>query len=1175
MKKAKMKVILVLINLLFLFRITNPCSAQLVLLPYSTDFESGTIGWSTSSVNTLTEWEYGTPNFGTTIGSHSGNNCWDINLDSGYYSSANSMLYSPIFDISGITLCKLSLWLNFNSEMAWDGMRIDYCINSGSTWQVLGSKNDTNALNWYNESWLISSSLPAWTGNSNGWKKSTYVLQQISGQNQVQFRFVFTSDFSVNIDGISMDDFSLQIVPNYDAEIVSVTTPSSSYLAGLLTDSITINVKNAGASAITTFSYEYKLNGIFNSISTYNGNLLPGSSVQVRLPGFIVNQVNNLICGHITLLNDADTTNNNFCYNLNGIIPYTIPYSEDFELSNSDWYSASIDTITKWEYGNPNFGATIGAHSGNNCWDINLTTAYGDSATCILYSPYFDISGNIISRISFWLNYSTENNWDGTRIEYTLNNGITWTVLGVVNDPFAQNWYNQSSLLSSLLPAWMNTSLGWKKSVYTLNQLQGFNHVQFRFVFTSDASVNGDGFSIDDFSITHILPNDIELTSIATGLTTYGIGLTTDSILFSIQNTGSFNISNFNFEYSVNGVQQFSATNFGIIAPGGTLQILLPGFVFNLPSVTLCGKITMVNDGDTTNNTFCIPLNGIPSYSLNWSDNFDNGINVWTTQNISGANTNWQLGTPNYGATNSSYSSPKCWDINLSTAYTVNAKCYLYSPFFDISTSLHPRIEFWQNRNTYSSYDGAYLEYQSGFDPNWYLLGMLSDPNGVNWYTHPNIVISQVPLWSGNSNGWTKCEYNLDSANLNSTVRFRFVFASRQNTIIKDGISIDNFKISHVLNNDALLHSSTFPTQNVPQGVPSQIEVELKNNGLQTLTSLSIKYSLNGGTPVSTIWNGSLQYDSTILVTLPPFIPVIGTNTITAYIEWGSDLDHENDTISFTTFGTLTSNLPYAEDFESGTGGWYTSQNGMTNWEYGLPNFSTLNSAHSGSNCWDINLTTPYFNLANAQLNSPLFDLSTTNIITLQFWLNYSSESGADGLFIEYTTDEINWQRLGSIGDPAGTNWYNSTLTLGNEGWSGISGGWQSCSYVYAGTWGINYFRFRLRFISDFNVVDAGISFDDISITGVTSVEELNENSNVIVYPNPAKDELFILALDNASPLEQIELRSIDGKVVYSQHSPSSKQIKISTTSFSAGVYLLGLTNENGDRSFKRIVIQH
>ena len=42
----------------------------------------------------------------------------------------------------------------------------------------------------------------------------------------------------------------------------------------------------------------------------------------------------------------------------------------------------------------------------------------------------------------------------------------------------------------------------WIKSSLVIGDLLGFDEVQFRFTFTSDATVNYDGYAIDDFKIT-------------------------------------------------------------------------------------------------------------------------------------------------------------------------------------------------------------------------------------------------------------------------------------------------------------------------------------------------------------------------------------------------------------------------------------------------------------------------------------------------------------------------------------------------------------------------------------------------------------------------------------------------------------------------------------------------
>ncbi len=1157
---------------LFLF-ISTKCLSQISSYPYLENFESGNGGWTHVSTP-LTVWEYGTPNYGTTTGAHSGSNCWDINLNTGYWNIASSKLYTPIFDLTGITLSRISFWLNYETGNQGDGTHLEYSTDQGLTWNVLGIVNDSLSENWYNSNFINTSSLPGWTYLSNGWKKSSYTLFQLQGFTSVQFRFVFSSGANFSSDGISIDDFYMDAVPNYDARLISISTPSNNYVQGAITAPITFNIKNDGISNITSLYYEYSVNGIFQTSATSTVLILPTDSIQITLPGFAINQTNSLICGKVILISDGDSTNNESCKTLDTLMLYSPNWSDNFNIGNSGWYTENYGySFTNWELGTPNYGATNNAHSGTKCWDINLNYGYAWNANTMLYSPEFDLTGVSVCKVSFWLNYKTESGWDGTRIEYSTNHGDTWQVMGSLNDPFAINWYNDSSLNSSLKPAWANNSSGWEKSTYVLYQATGQSSIRIRFIFTSDANTNEDGVSMDDFSIEGIPDQEVELTGISTPTISYALGFKTDPITLTIRNLGNLNATNIQYEYKVNGTLIANSTYTGIILPGGSVSLTIPGFFINQANSIVCGKITLLNDGDTTNNTSCKTMNGVVPIVPSWSDNFTSSNSGWINENVSGEATDWQWGQPNYGATTSSHSSPACWDINLNSAYTGNAHCRLYSPVFDLSSSFHPKIEFWQNQSTVQAYDGFHMEYKNGNDSNWYLLGTVNDSNAQNWYTDTVLSSSPNSSWSGNSQGWIKSTYDLDFVNLADIVQFRYVFTSTFS--FGSGVSIDDFVITKALTNDARLNSFISPGINCVAGTTTPVEVYFENYGSQTITSLNISYELNGSAPITYIWNGTLPPDSTISISLTSIIPIAGNNVLKAYIDWPLDLDHANDTIVINTFGFVFSGLPYSDGFENGTGGWIPNQSGNTTWELGSPTFPPLNTSHSGNNCWDINLNSPYFNFANAILTSPTFDLSNFNIVSIQFWLNYASESNTDGLFVEYTNDGVVWQRLGSIGDPQGTNWYNSTITAGNQGWSGVNTGWQNCSYIYVTPWGNNYFQCRFRFISDFNIVNAGASIDDISITGVTSMNETNNDQNIVVYPNPANDELTILTKDKNFHLTQMVLRSIEGKIILQQEISNSNLHRISTTQLTPGIYLLEMIHNNSERSYQRVSIVH
>lgn len=184
--------------------------AQIFTLPYSDDFESGAPGWISyysSPVNTI--WELGSPAFGATNSTHSGNSCWDINLDTNYSNSAICYLISPEFDLTNVTGLEISFWQNIYTENGWDGFRLEYATDTITGWTVIGSQQSVGMMNWYTDNQLNSSGLPAWEGSSNGWIQSSIIIPNFGGGANVWFRFVFTSDASVVSDGVSIDDFSI------------------------------------------------------------------------------------------------------------------------------------------------------------------------------------------------------------------------------------------------------------------------------------------------------------------------------------------------------------------------------------------------------------------------------------------------------------------------------------------------------------------------------------------------------------------------------------------------------------------------------------------------------------------------------------------------------------------------------------------------------------------------------------------------------------------------------------------------------------------------------------------------------------------------------------------------------------------------------------------------------
>jgi hypothetical protein len=1148
--------------------------AQISTFPYFQNFDSGIGNWTVTTING-TAWELGVPTVAGSPVPYSFPNCWGTDLDSGYRAGSVSYLTSPWF-LTGSMQHPYFSFLQFRyMSVGLDGMHVEYTDN-GTQWNVLGSTGSPWSSNWYNSTSIFATGLPGFTGNSNGWLNSGIQLDFLGAIDSIRFRFKFSSNTSFGSaqPGIFLDNVTFKDSSSIstDISLTGISSPLTTVAAGI-SQPVQIILSNVSFQSIDTFFCGYILNGIPSTPTQIVNTLAPGQTDTITVGNITLISPLNTLCTYINVPGDNNNSNDTNCININALSLVQLPYFENFDSGPGAWTQVS-NPNTLWEHGTPNYLTTSSAHSGVYCWDINLNTGYGPSAYSILNSPVFDLSTAGLCRLSFWRNNDSEASWDGTRMEYTINNGITWNLLGSVSDPNATNWYNFATINSSGQPAWAGTSNGWVKSTYLLQQVLGQNNVQFRYIFTSDVSVQTQGVSIDDFSIQELPDFDAELIYSYTNSPSFPAGGMSDSIFFLIKNNGSQIFNTFTYQYAVNGIINTSALNFGNLLPGDSLLISLPGFLVNPLNQSICSKIILQNDADTSNNLFCFSVLGLPTYTPTFEDNFDNGNTGWYSENAGVPGTSWEFGVPAFGATSGTYSPPYCWDINLTSGYASSANCRLNSPIFDLSAAVHPTLSFWQNRNAEMGWDGLKLEYRNIGDTLWQVMGILNDTNAINWYNDAQLISSQSPGWTGSSSGWTPSIYNLDVLNLSNLVQFRFVFNSDFSTNT-DGVSIDNFKLTTIYSNDAALLTIISPGSNAIQGTSTPVEVLLRNMGSSTLTNLDITYRHNSGIPVTFNWTGNLATDSTQLVALPPIFPVGGPNTLEVFINWSGDLYQGNDTVQTSFFGIVTAGLPYSYDFESGSNGWGANTGpGNTNWELGTPNFGPLNTTHSGNACWDINLTMPYFNLAQAVLTSPIFDINPYNIITIQFWINYSAESNADGMFVEYSTNGNTWQRLGSINDPLGTNWYNSNLYQSNEGWSGISNGWQSVSYEYTSPWGNNYLQLRFKFISDFNLVDAGFSLDDINITGVTGVSENSSEAHITIYPNPANTFSKINIQSKQRRNFQLQLLNSEGRIL-SHFKIGENPFEIDTRSIPEGLYLLRFTDENAKQIVKPLLIIH
>ncbi|NME70930.1 Ig-like domain-containing protein [Flammeovirga aprica] len=186
-------------------------------------------------------------------------------------------------------------------------------------------------------------------------------------------------------------------------------------------------------------------------------------------------------------------------------------YFEDFNGTDGGWVPRG--TASSWEHGVAQGENII---TDTKVWVTNLTTNYNVSEDSYLNTPSFDISGLSRPAIIFDMQLDAEAHIDGVTLQYSLDSGQTWNVLGDVNDPI--NWYNSSNILSdpgSQVGGSSTDSKGWtgntaesggifreNRSIrHNLDQFIGEEHLRLRFAFKSNSDLEDEGVSIDNVFI--------------------------------------------------------------------------------------------------------------------------------------------------------------------------------------------------------------------------------------------------------------------------------------------------------------------------------------------------------------------------------------------------------------------------------------------------------------------------------------------------------------------------------------------------------------------------------------------------------------------------------------------------------------------------------------------------
>lgn len=171
--------------------------------PYLQNFEQGDGRFYAAGTNS--SWAYGTPQSRKISGAASGAKAWKTNLQGTYNNKERSYLYTPCFDLSGLTAPTLSFSLAFDLEdcgsSTCDAAWVEYSAD-GTNWLTLGTAD--SGTNWYNKTaprniWSVE--------NNTKWHVATQALP--AGIARLRLRFVLATDAGVAREGIAVDDIHI------------------------------------------------------------------------------------------------------------------------------------------------------------------------------------------------------------------------------------------------------------------------------------------------------------------------------------------------------------------------------------------------------------------------------------------------------------------------------------------------------------------------------------------------------------------------------------------------------------------------------------------------------------------------------------------------------------------------------------------------------------------------------------------------------------------------------------------------------------------------------------------------------------------------------------------------------------------------------------------------------
>ena len=694
------------------------------------------------------------------------------------FTAVLARLISPCLDFSGNTYPKMDFWYHMNGN-GIGTLAVDYLDSTGT---------------WVN-AWTLSGQ------QGTAWQKAIVDLAPLANQVSKIRISHSTAGFGCEL---AIDDIFIYQSAADDAIMNNIIQPFPQLAAGA-SEVVEVEFFNNGSNSITSLDLGYIIGTSAPVIETWTGNLAPSTSTTYTFTtNFTVPGGTFDVCAFTDLTGDGLQSNDSLCTTATGIQTFTPPYVDDFENGQGSWTTGGNTDL--FELGQPTGTVINAAASPTNAWVTDLDAPYVNNSQAYLFSPYFDFGTLINTALKFKHWYSTENSWDGGRLDISTDGGQTWSVLGAFQD---STWYNDDIITSSGQPGWTGSSIGWRDAYYPLSQLNGTTGlVQFRYEYTSDGSViGGDGWGIDDFEIEVPIQFSAATSEIVVSPSNYFILPAASPVSVDITNTGEQDLSSVLVTLEIDNTTVVTDSLYfaAPLAKGAsTTHTFSSTWQADPGAHTICAyssNPSAMMDEFTSDDTTCYVATVFDSTSsFPYCNDFDGGqaplvaLNYITYE--PGGNL-WESGTPNQTIINGAYSGSGAWMTGLNSDYGSRDSSALFSPVLNVNPDSCYKISFFHAYHTEPYQDGGAVEFSQDGGVSWTSIGS----PGANWYNEWFIIgLSNQspgnPGWTGTSNGWEYAERTVKFPQAGTTIiRWRF---GADFSVQTEGWAIDDICIENI-----------------------------------------------------------------------------------------------------------------------------------------------------------------------------------------------------------------------------------------------------------------------------------------------------------------------------------------------------------------------------------------